>query len=99
MELPRGFDYSRQGFLTMQSLEKSLRIRLERTATDAWTIAKTVAKVVLDQLGVGDDAPRYSLWSHYDGKDGDCINDPHRSLAEKHAAEENSNYSCSGVGK
>ena len=61
MELPRGFDYSRQGFLTMQSLEKSLRIRLERTATDAWTIAKTVAKVVLDQLGVGDAAPWHSL--------------------------------------
>jgi hypothetical protein len=24
MELPRGFDYGRQGFLTMQPLEKSL---------------------------------------------------------------------------
>jgi hypothetical protein len=44
MELPRGFDYSKQGVLTMQPLEKSLRNRLERTVTDARTIAETAAK-------------------------------------------------------
>ena len=77
----------------MQPREKSLRIGLERTATDAQTIAKTVAKVVLDHLGVGDTAPWYSLEPQYDGKDSDRINDHHMSLAEKHAAEENSNCS------
>ena len=66
----------------MQPLEKSLRNRLERTVTDARTIAETIAKVALDQLGVGD-----------------RINDHHLSLAEKHGAKENSNYSYSGVGK
>ena len=77
MELPRGFDYSKQGVLTMQPLEKSLRNRLERTVTDAWTIAETVAKVALDQFGVGDAAPWYSLGLQYDGEDGDRINDQH----------------------
>jgi|LGVF01.1.fsa_nt_gb hypothetical protein len=83
----------------MQPLEKSLRNRLERTVTDARTVAETVVEVALDQLGVGDAALWYSLGSHYDGKDGDRINDHHLSLAEKHAAKENSNYSYSGVGK
>lgn len=77
----------------MQLLEKSLRNRLERTVTDARTIAETVAKVALDQLGVGAAAPWYSLGPHYDGEDGDRIDNHHLSLAEKHAAEENSNYS------
>jgi hypothetical protein len=52
MELPRGFDYSRQGFLTMQPLEKSLRNKLERTVTDARTIAETAAKAALDHSTV-----------------------------------------------
>ena len=38
----------------MQPLEKSLRNRLERTVTDARTIAETAAKAALDQLGVGE---------------------------------------------
>lgn len=83
----------------MQPLEKSLINRLERTVTGARIIAETVAKVALDQLGVGDAAPWYSLGSQYDGKDGDRINDHHLSLAEKHGAKENSNYSYSGGGK
>ncbi|MBE9475407.1 MAG: N-6 DNA methylase [Chloroflexi bacterium] len=41
----------------MQPLEKSLRNRLERTVTDARTIAETAAKAALDQLGVGEATP------------------------------------------
>lgn len=46
----------------MQPFEKSLRNRLERTVTDARTIAETVVKVALDPLGVGGAAPWYSVW-------------------------------------
>jgi len=99
MELPRGFDYSRQGFLTMQPLEKSLRNRLERTVTDARTIAETAAKAALDKLDVGEAAPWYSFGPHYGGKEGDRINDHYLGLAEEHAAKEISNYSYSGGGK
>ena len=48
----------------MQPLEKSLRNRLERTVTDARTIAETAAKAALDQLGVGEAAPFSHLQEH-----------------------------------
>ena len=48
----------------MQPLEKSLRNRLERTVTEARTIAETAAKVALDQLGVGEVAPFSHLREH-----------------------------------
>jgi len=83
----------------MQPLEKPLRTRLERTVTEAWTIAETAAKVALNKLGVGMAASWYSLGPQYSGKENDCINEYHLSLAEKHAAKEISNYSYSGVGK
>ena len=83
----------------MQPLEKPLITRLERTVTEAWTIAETAAKVALNKLGVGMAASWYSLGPQYNRKEKDCINEYHLSLAEKHAAKEISNYSYSGVGK
>ncbi len=41
----------------MQSLDKSLRSRLERTIKDARDIAEDATRAALEQLGVGEAAP------------------------------------------